>query len=196
MGKPTGFLEYERKNGPVVQEKERVQNFYEFHGQLPAAEQSVQAARCMDCGVPFCQAGTMIAGMASGCPLHNLVPEVNDLVYRGNMEQAYGRLSQTHSFPEFTSRVCPALCEAACTCGLHAEPVATKENERAVIEYAFANDLVKEITPEIVQQYDLVMITTAHSNVDYEMIQKNAQAIFDAKNAMARVADRSKIEVL
>lgn len=149
MGKPTGFLEYERKNGPVVQEKERVQNFYEFHGQLPAAEQSVQAARCMDCGVPFCQAGTMIAGMASGCPLHNLVPEVNDLVYRGNMEQAYVRLSQTHSFPEFTSRVCPALCEAACTCGLHAEPVATRENERAVIEYAFANDLVKEITPEI-----------------------------------------------
>ncbi len=148
MGKPTGFLEYERKNGPVVEEKERVKNFLEFHGQLTAPEQSIQAARCMDCGVPFCQAGTMIAGMASGCPLHNLVPEVNDLVYHGNMEQAYVRLSQTHSFPEFTSRVCPALCEAACTCGLHAEPVATKENERAVIEYAYANDLVHEITPE------------------------------------------------
>ena len=148
MGKPTGFLEYERKNGPVVEEKERVKNFLEFHGQLSAAEQSVQAARCMDCGVPFCQAGTMIAGMASGCPLHNLVPEMNDLVYHGNMEQAYVRLSQTHSFPEFTSRVCPALCEAACTCGLHTEPVATKENERAVIEYAFENGLVKEISPE------------------------------------------------
>ena len=102
----------------------------------------------MECGVPFCQAGTMIAGMASGCPLHNLVPEVNDLVWHGNWEQAYVRLSKTHCFPEFTSRVCPALCEAACTCGLHAKPVSTKENERAVIEYAYANGLVKGEEPD------------------------------------------------
>ncbi len=149
MGKPTGFLEYERKNGPVVPEAERVQNFMEFHGALPPAEQRKQAARCMDCGVPFCQAGEMIAGMASGCPLHNLVPEMNDLVYRGEMEQAYVRLTKTHSFPEFTSRVCPALCEAACTCGLHSEPVATKENERAVIEYAFANGIVDSGAPAV-----------------------------------------------
>ncbi len=149
MGKPTGFMEYERKNGPVTPEAERVQNFREFHGQLPTEEQKKQAARCMDCGVPFCQAGVMIAGMASGCPLHNLVPEMNDLVYRGNLEQAYIRLSKTHSFPEFTSRVCPALCEAACTCGLHSEAVATKENERAVIEYAFEQGLVKEEIPSV-----------------------------------------------
>lgn len=103
----------------------------------------------MECGVPFCQAGTMIAGMASGCPLHNLVPEVNDLVWHGNWEQAYVRLSKTHCFPEFTSRVCPALCEAACTCGLHAKPVSTKENERAVIEYAYANGLVKGEEPKV-----------------------------------------------
>ena len=149
MGKPTGFMEYERKNGPVTPEAERVQNFREFHGQLPTEEQKKQAARCMDCGVPFCQAGVMISGMASGCPLHNLVPEMNDLVYRGNLEQAYIRLSKTHSFPEFTSRVCPALCEAACTCGLHSEAVATKENERAVIEYAFEQGLVKEEIPSV-----------------------------------------------
>ena len=103
----------------------------------------------MNCGVPFCQAGMMIAGMASGCPLHNLVPELNDLVYNGSYEQAYRRLSKTHSFPEFTSRVCPALCEAACTCGLHGEAVCTKENEKSVIEYAYANGLVKEEIPQI-----------------------------------------------
>ena len=91
-------------------------------GGCPQRQQE-QAARCMDCGMPFCQAGVMINGMVSGCPLHNLVPEINDLVYRGRMEEAFLRLSVTHSFPEFTSRVCPALCEAACTCGLHDAPV-------------------------------------------------------------------------
>ena len=149
MGKTTGFLEYERVDGPVRCEEERILDFLEFLKQLPFEKQREQAARCMDCGIPFCQAGVMIAGMASGCPLHNLVPEVNDLVYRGKMEEAYRRLSVTHSFPEFTSRVCPALCEAACTCGLHDAPVATKENEKSVIEYAYAHDLVKEITPEV-----------------------------------------------
>ena len=149
MGKPTGFLEYERVDGPVVPEQERIKGFREFHGSLPVDERRKQAARCMDCGIPFCQAGEMIAGMASGCPLHNLVPEMNDLVYHGNFEQAYVRLSKTHSFPEFTSRVCPALCEAACTCGLHAAPVATKENERAVIEYAFEHGLAKEEAPAV-----------------------------------------------
>lgn len=149
MGKATGFLEYERVNGNVIPEEQRIKDFKEFHERLPFEEQKKQAARCMDCGVPFCQAGAMLAGMMSGCPLHNLVPELNDLVYRGCMDQAYERLSMTHSFPEFTSRVCPALCEAACTCGLHAEPVSTKENEKAVIEYAFEHGLVKEQAPSV-----------------------------------------------
>ncbi len=147
MGKTTGFLEYERVDGPVRNEETRVKDFNEFHGPLDMNERCRQAARCMDCGVPFCQAGIQIAGMISGCPLHNLVPEINDLVYRGRMEEAYRRLSITHSFPEFTSRVCPALCEAACTCGLHDAPVATKENEKAVIEYAYEHGLVKEQAP-------------------------------------------------
>ena len=147
MGKPTGFLEYEREVGRVESPEERLWDFREFHGQLSEEAQRRQGARCMDCGVPFCQAGLPLAGMISGCPLHNLVPEVNDLVYRGLWEQAWVRLSKTHCLPEFTSRVCPALCEAACTCGLHDKPVSTKENERAVIEYAFANGLVKPDRP-------------------------------------------------
>ena len=142
-------MEYERKEGPVRDAKERINDFDEFHGLLPAKEQTLQGARCMACGIPFCQAGVMIAGMASGCPLHNLVPEINDYVYHGNLEQAYVRLSKTHCFPEFTSRVCPALCEAACTVGVHSAPVSTKENERTVIEYAFANGLVKADKPKV-----------------------------------------------
>ena len=149
MGKPTGFLEYERIDGPVRSEEERTKDFKEFHSLLPLKEQEKQAARCMDCGIPFCQGGVMIAGMASGCPLQNLVPEVNDLVYRGRLPEAYRRLCITHSFPEFTSRVCPALCEAACTCGLHDAPVSTKENEKTVIEYAYANGLVEEVHPPV-----------------------------------------------
>ncbi|MCQ2540825.1 MAG: glutamate synthase subunit beta [Lachnospiraceae bacterium] len=142
MGKDTGFMEYSRKNGETIAVSDRIKNFNEFHKTLRLEEQQKQAARCMDCGVPFCQAGKMISGMASGCPLHNLVPEINDCVYRGNLEQAYKRLSKTHAFPEFTSRVCPALCEAACTCGYGGDAVSTKENERTVIEYAYEHGLV------------------------------------------------------
>ena len=149
MGKTFAFMEYERKDGPVRSEEERVRDFKEFHGNLETADRKKQASRCMDCGIPFCQAGAMISGMMSGCPLHNLVPELNDLVYRGRMAQAYKRLAVTHSFPEFTSRVCPALCEAACTCGLHDAPVSTKENEKAVIEYAFEHGLVTEEIPPV-----------------------------------------------
>lgn len=149
MGTSNGFLKYERKDGPSVPSQERIQGFEEFHGTLPLKEQKLQAARCMDCGVPFCQEGSMIAGMTTGCPLHNLIPEINDFVSDGNLQQAYHRLAKTHCFPEFTSRVCPALCEAACTCGLNGSPVSTKENERAVIEYAFAHGLVKGQKPTV-----------------------------------------------
>lgn len=137
MGKPTGFMEYEREVSKDTAPKERIKNFKEFHEHLPKERQQIQGARCMECGVPFCQSGMTVGGMTSGCPLHNLVPEWNDLVYMGNWEQAYHRLVKTNSFPEFTSRVCPALCEAACTCGLMGEPVATKENEYAIIENAY-----------------------------------------------------------
>lgn len=118
MGKPTGFLEIERKVSEEVEPQKRISNFKEFHIHLNKDQQACQGARCMDCGVPFCQSGKMLEGMVSGCPLNNLIPEWNDLVYHNNYKQALSRLLKTNNFPEFTSRVCPALCEAACTCGL------------------------------------------------------------------------------
>ena len=138
MGKATGFLDYERQDKKAEAPKERISHFREFHKPLTEEEQKKQGARCMDCGVPFCQAGMMIAGMASGCPLNNLVPEWNDLVYHGNWQLAYDRLHKTNNFPEFTSRVCPALCEKACTCNLNGDPVATRSNEYSIIERAYA----------------------------------------------------------
>lgn len=149
MGKPTGFLEYERKTSAELAPKDRIKNFNEFHTPLNRDEQRKQAARCMDCGVPFCQAGMNICGMTSGCPLNNLIPEWNDMLYNDNLEQAFARLSKTNCFPEFTSRVCPALCEKACTCNLNGDPVSVRENERAIIEYAFANDLVNDDQPKV-----------------------------------------------
>lgn len=149
MGKPTGFMDYKREVSKAAEPKERIKDFNEFHEHLPLEKQQMQGARCMECGVPFCQAGMNICGMTSGCPLHNLVPEWNDLVYTGNWKQAYNRLKKTNSFPEFTSRVCPALCEAACTCGLNGEPVATKENEYAIIEHAYAEGYAAAKPPKV-----------------------------------------------
>lgn len=149
MGKATGFLDYERKNARAQEPLERIRHFREFRVPLALGEQQKQGGRCMECGVPFCQNGNMLAGMASGCPLHNLVPETNDLVYSGNWKQAYERLKKTHCFPEFTSRVCPALCEAACTCNVNGEPVATKENERAIIENAYDMGWVVPQIPKV-----------------------------------------------
>lgn len=149
MGKPTGFLDYERQDAEAVEPLQRIKNFNEFHTPLTMEEQEEQGARCMACGVPFCQAGMMIGGMASGCPLHNLVPEWNDLLYIGNWKEAYQRLTKTSNFPEFTGRVCPALCEAACTCNLDSKPVSSKANELAIIENAYAKGYAKARPPKI-----------------------------------------------
>ncbi|MCI8661679.1 MAG: glutamate synthase subunit beta [Hungatella sp.] len=149
MGKPTGFLEYERVTSKALEPKERIKHFNEFHTPLSEREQRRQGGRCMECGVPFCQSGMMIKGMTSGCPLNNLIPEWNDLIYSGNWRQAYNRLKRTNSFPEFTSRVCPAPCEAACTCGLNGDPVSVKENEFAVIERAYEEGTAAAKPPRI-----------------------------------------------
>ena len=149
MGKPTGFMEYERQVSVAEEPKERIKHFNEFHTHLPKEKQQLQGARCMECGVPFCQAGMDLCGMTSGCPLRNLVPEWNDLVYTGNWQQAYNRLKKTNNFPEFTSRVCPALCENACTCGLYGDPVATKENEYAIIENAYEKGYALPHPPKV-----------------------------------------------
>ena len=149
MGKPTGFLEYDRENSKAVKPEIRIINYNEFHTPLPKEKQQLQAARCMDCGVPFCQAGIMIGGAASGCPLHNLIPEWNDLIFAGNLKEAYKRLKKTNNFPEFTSRVCPALCEKACTCNLNGEAVSTRENEYEIIENAYESGYVKPEIPKV-----------------------------------------------
>ena len=156
MGKPTGFLDYEREDARAESPKERIKHFNEFHIPLSREEQQKQGARCMDCGVPFCQSGkVLLNGMASGCPLNNLVPEWNDLIYTGNWEQAYLRLKKTNPFPEFTGRVCPALCENACTCGLNGNPVCSKQNELSIIEYGYKHGLAKARPPNSVQERKL-----------------------------------------
>lgn len=142
-------MDYARKDKTAEQPLERIKHFNEFHTPLSKEEQELQGARCMACGVPFCQSGLNLMGMASGCPLHNLVPEWNDLIYNGNWEEAYYRLAKTNNFPEFTSRVCPALCENACTCGLNQEPVATKSNEYAIIENAYEKGYAKARPPKV-----------------------------------------------
>jgi glutamate synthase (NADPH/NADH) small chain len=132
MGKPTGFLEYARVDADHRDIGERVRDYDEFIKSQSVEALRVQGARCMDCGVPYCHAGFVVEGLTIGCPLCNLIPEINDLVYRGDYEEAYKRLLKTHPFPEFTSRVCPALCEGSCTLGEYALPVTIKEIERFV----------------------------------------------------------------
>lgn len=149
MGKPTGFMDYERKENQAVKPKDRIENFNEFHTPLSQEERKKQGARCMECGVPFCQSGMMIGGMTSGCPLNNLIPEWNDLLFTDNMGQALNRLLKTNNFPEFTARVCPAPCEAACTCGLNGNPVSIKENELEIIENGFEKGYIKANPPKI-----------------------------------------------
>lgn len=148
MGKATGFLDYEREENAGQEPLERIKTYREFHTPLSDEERQKQGARCMDCGVPFCQSGKPIFGMVSGCPLNNLCPEWNDLVYKGFWNEAADRLLLTNCFPEFTSRVCPALCEKACTCGLYGDPVTVKENEYAIIEKAFESGYIQPNPPK------------------------------------------------
>lgn len=138
MGKPTGFLEYARMLPEDRPPLERVKDWDEFHGRLPEETMRTQGARCMDCGTPFCHSGLLLAGMASGCPPGNLIPEWNDLIYLGLWREAAKRLLKTNSFPEFTGRVCPAPCEGSCTLGLNGPQVTIKNNECAIIDRAFA----------------------------------------------------------
>ncbi len=134
MGKPTGFLEFEREVPVKTSVQERIKNFHEFVGRYGDEELNHQSARCMDCGVPFCQ---------SGCPLGNIIPEFNDAIYRKSWKEAYDILSSTNNFPEFTGRICPAPCEHACVLGLTQPPVAIEEIEKHVIEIAFDNGFVQ-----------------------------------------------------
>jgi glutamate synthase (NADPH/NADH) small chain len=147
MGKPTGFKEFARQVPADREPTLRVLDWKEFHEHLSEEELRRQGARCMDCGVPFCHTGTLMANMATGCPLNNLVPEWNDLVYQGRWRDALDRLHKTNNFPEFTGRVCPAPCEGSCVLGIHEPPVTIKNIECSIIDHGFEHDWVQPSPP-------------------------------------------------
>jgi glutamate synthase (NADPH) small chain len=147
MGKPTGFMEYPRALPMARSPLERVRDWSEFHEHSAETTLREQGSRCMDCGVPFCHTGTILAGMASGCPVNNLIPEWNDLAYRGQWREALDRLHKTNNFPEFTGRVCPAPCEGSCVVGISGAPVTIKNIECAIIDRGFAEGWVKPEPP-------------------------------------------------
>ncbi|MGX3044142.1 glutamate synthase subunit beta [Helicobacter sp. T3_23-1056] len=173
MGNPRGFIDFDKQKPQAQSPKERIKHYGEFYTPLPKKEQERQAGRCMDCGVAFCHTGIKapaqkpysevarqnlptctsqswrLSGGEIGCPLHNLIPEWNDLVYKSHWEQAYFRLSLTNPFPEWTGRVCPAPCEDSCVCAINGESVAIKNTELNIIENAFENGLVKPFSPKV-----------------------------------------------
>jgi len=149
MGKPTGFMDYTRTLPVVRRPAERISDWREFHLHSPEEELRQQGARCMDCGVPFCHTGRIIDGAVSGCPVNNLIPEWNDLIYRGHWREALGRLHRTNNFPEFTGRVCPAPCEGSCVLGISDNPVTIKTIEQAIIDKGFEAGWVVPEPPSV-----------------------------------------------
>ncbi|MFD2704502.1 glutamate synthase subunit beta [Salibacterium lacus] len=149
MGKTTGFMEYEREAPPKVKPMERIKNWQEFQLIMPEEKLQEQGARCMDCAIPFCQAGTTMEGSGEiGCPVYNLIPEWNDLVYRGQWKEALARLHKTNNFPEFTGRVCPAPCEGSCTVALNDDPVTIKSIEFNIVERGFQEGWITAEPPK------------------------------------------------
>jgi len=147
MGKPTGFMEYLREVAEEVAPSDRIRNWDEFHLPMPDPRLQTQGARCMDCGTPFCHTGMTVSGMASGCPINNLIPEWNDLVYRGRWKEALDRLHKTNNFPEFTGRVCPAPCEGACVLGITSPPVTIKNIEYSIAEKGWESGWISPTPP-------------------------------------------------
>jgi glutamate synthase (NADPH/NADH) small chain len=147
MGKPTGFIEYSRSLPVLRPAAERVHDWNEFHGHFPETVLREQGARCMDCAVPFCHTGTAINGAAAGCPLHNLIPDWNHLVFNGQWREALDLLHETNNFPEFTGRVCPAPCEGSCVLGIEGEPVNIKSIECAIVDRGFEEGWIVPAPP-------------------------------------------------
>ena len=148
MGKPTGFMEYQRELPADRSPLERVNDWKEFHQHFPDSKLQEQGGRCMDCGIPFCHTGTLIGGLASGCPVNNLIPEWNDLVYRGLWREALERLHKTNNFPEFTGRVCPAPCEGSCVLGISDPAVTIKNIEASIVDRGFAEGWITPQPPQ------------------------------------------------
>ena len=149
MGKPTGFMEYPRELPLARAPGQRIGDWQEFHEHAEERMLQTQGARCMDCGVPFCHTGVLLDGMASGCPINNLIPEWNDLVYRGLWKEAIERLHKTNNFPEFTGRVCPAPCEGSCVLGINDPPVTIKSIECAIVDKAFEEGWIVPEPPQV-----------------------------------------------
>ncbi|GAE31066.1 glutamate synthase subunit beta [Halalkalibacter hemicellulosilyticus] len=147
MGKPTGFIDYTRKPLPERDPKERVKDWDDYTLRHQEQELQQQGARCMDCGVPTCHTGMMLNGMTTGCPVHHLIPEWNDLVYQGQWKEALDREHERNNFPEFTGMACPAPCEGACVLGINEPPVAIRSVELAIIERGFKEGWVKPTPP-------------------------------------------------
>jgi glutamate synthase (NADPH) small chain len=149
MGNPTAFIQVQRRGGPTRPPLERIHDWSETHPHLSDDELREQGSRCMDCGIPYCHTGVLISGMASGCPINNLIPEWNDLVYRGQWQEASIRLARTNNFPEFTGRVCPAPCEGSCTVGLDGDPVTIKNIEQEIADRAWDEGWITPRPPAV-----------------------------------------------
>ncbi len=158
MGKLTGFLEYQRELPTDREPTERIKDWKEFHHPMPEEKLREQGARCMDCGVPFCHTGTTMKGLAVGCPINNLIPEWNDLVYNNLWEEALERLHKTNNFPEFTGRVCPAPCESSCVLGITDPPVAIKSIEQAIVDRGWSEGWIKPTLPEERTGYKIAVV--------------------------------------
>jgi len=165
MAKPTGFMEYAREVAEERPVRERIHDWNELHLSLSQEKQRLQGARCMDCGTPFCHSGLMISGAASGCPINNLIPEWNELIYKGLWEKALGRLLKTNNFPEFTGRVCPAPCEGSCTLGINEPMVTIKGNECSIIDYAYEQGWMRPHAPTIRTGKKVVVIGSGPSGL-------------------------------
>ncbi len=160
MGKPTGFLEYEKNGNTRINVCERIKNYNEFYDINSVEERKKQGARCMNCGVPFCGSALPLAGMVTGCPLNNLIPEWNDEIYNGNFSHGLSRLLKTSCFPEFTGRVCPALCEKACVNAMESinNSVTIRDNELFLIEQGFANGEMLPKPPSVRSDKNVAVI--------------------------------------
>src|SRR5437762_7180653 len=165
MGKPTGFIDYLRELPLDRAAIERIRDWNEFHFHMEENKLQEQAARCMDCGVPFCHTGTLLNGMASGCPINNLIPEWNDLIYRGLWREALERLHKTNNFPEFTGRVCPAPCEGSCVLGINAPPVTIKTIECAIIDRAWEEGWGVPELPPLRTKWKVIAITSCSAGI-------------------------------
>src|SRR2546428_5342219 len=165
MGKPTGFMEYERELPQDRLPLERLNDWEEFHEHFSEAKLQQQGARCMDCGIPFCHTGQLISGMASGCPVNNLIPEWNDLVYRGLWKEALERLHKTNNFPDFTGRVCPAPCEGSCVLGINAPPVTIKTIECAIIDKPWKEGWVVPEPPQFRTEKKVAVIGSGPAGI-------------------------------